>query len=303
MPQADLVLEGGGVKGIGLLGAVTAMVKRDDPYTFERYAGTSAGSVVASFLAAGLSVDDLKDIMLKEDFSTFEDESTLFKHVKLLGEGFGLLFHEGLFVGDVLHSWIVETLAQRGVHTWKDLARPDDLLPPEQRYNLVVVVSDVSRGRELRLPWHTRPNSAWTRIPSCWPTRCEHRCPFRSSLATHLRADRGSTAGKGYVLSTDGGMLSNYPFDIFDRVNNPRWPTLGVKLFTKEQISQAHWSPNANAIDLARSLLSTMMNAHDSLHVDDPYYADRTVFVDTTGFSGTNFHLSDDDKRRCSITA
>ena len=109
MPQADLVLEGGGVKGIGLLGAVTAMVKRDDPYTFERYAGTSAGSVVASFLAAGLSVDGLKDIMLKEDFSTFEDESTLFKHFKLLGEGFGLLFHEGLFVGDVLHSWIAET--------------------------------------------------------------------------------------------------------------------------------------------------------------------------------------------------
>ena len=32
MPKADLVLEGGGVKGIGLLGAVTAMVKRDDPY-------------------------------------------------------------------------------------------------------------------------------------------------------------------------------------------------------------------------------------------------------------------------------
>ena len=92
-------------------------------------------------------------------------------------------------------------------------------------------------------------------------------------------------------------MLSNYPIDIFDRVNNPRWPTLGVKLSAKEQISQAHWSPNAYAIDLARSLLSTMMNAHDSLHVDDPYYADRTVFVDTTGFSGTNFHLSDDDKK------
>jgi NTE family protein len=39
-----------------------------------------------------------------------------------------------------------------------------------------------------------------------------------------------------------------------------------------------------------------MTNAHDALHVDDPYYVDRTVFVDTTGFSGTNFNLSDNDK-------
>ena len=50
MPKADLVLEGGGVKGTGLLGAVTAMVKRNDPYEFQRYAGTSAGAIVASFL-------------------------------------------------------------------------------------------------------------------------------------------------------------------------------------------------------------------------------------------------------------
>ena len=37
MPKADLVLEGGGVKGTGLLGAVTAMVEwKDDPYEFQR---------------------------------------------------------------------------------------------------------------------------------------------------------------------------------------------------------------------------------------------------------------------------
>ncbi|HEV7648515.1 MAG TPA: patatin-like phospholipase family protein [Actinophytocola sp.] len=38
----DLVLEGGGVKGIGLLGAVLAMA--DAGYRFERIAGTSAGA-------------------------------------------------------------------------------------------------------------------------------------------------------------------------------------------------------------------------------------------------------------------
>jgi hypothetical protein len=44
----------------------------------------------------------LKKVMLEEGFSTFEDESTLFKHFNVLGEGIGLLFHVGLFVGEVL---------------------------------------------------------------------------------------------------------------------------------------------------------------------------------------------------------
>jgi NTE family protein len=48
--KADLVLEGGGVKGIGLLGAV--LVLADAGYSFPRVAGTSAGAIVASLVAA-----------------------------------------------------------------------------------------------------------------------------------------------------------------------------------------------------------------------------------------------------------
>ena len=48
--KADLVLEGGGVKGIGLLGAVLALA--DAGYTFPRVAGTSAGAIVTALVAA-----------------------------------------------------------------------------------------------------------------------------------------------------------------------------------------------------------------------------------------------------------
>ena len=41
MPKADLVLEGGGVKGLGLVGAVLELMR--EGYTFPRLAGTSAG--------------------------------------------------------------------------------------------------------------------------------------------------------------------------------------------------------------------------------------------------------------------
>src|ERR1044072_7106847 len=47
---ADLVLEGGGVKGIGLVGA--AMRLAEHGYEFPRVAGTSAGAIVGAVLAA-----------------------------------------------------------------------------------------------------------------------------------------------------------------------------------------------------------------------------------------------------------
>jgi hypothetical protein len=83
------------------------------------------------------------------------------------------------------------------------------------------VISDVSRGRELRLPWDYKTQLGLD--PDTQPVadgRARFSIPF-FFRSLHLRADRGSTAGTGYVLGTDGGMLSNYPIDIFDGVNNP----------------------------------------------------------------------------------
>ena len=61
MPKTDLVLEGGGVKGVGLVGAVDQLMRSG--YTVERVAGTSAGSIVGAFLAAGLNADQLTEVM------------------------------------------------------------------------------------------------------------------------------------------------------------------------------------------------------------------------------------------------
>jgi NTE family protein len=63
--RADLVCEGGGVRGIGLVGAVEALDQAG--YRFPRVAGSSAGAIVASLVAAlqvaGEPVSRLADIM------------------------------------------------------------------------------------------------------------------------------------------------------------------------------------------------------------------------------------------------
>jgi predicted acylesterase/phospholipase RssA len=51
VPKADLVLEGGGVKGIVLVSVVAVL--EEHGYEFNRIAGTSARSIAGALLATG----------------------------------------------------------------------------------------------------------------------------------------------------------------------------------------------------------------------------------------------------------
>jgi NTE family protein len=71
-----------------------------------------------------------------------------------------------------------------------------------------------------------------------------------------------------------------------------------VKLSARLSLAQGTWDPDADTIELARSLLSTMQSAHDQIYVDQPSVASRTIFVDTTGYNATDFHLTLADKQK-----
>jgi len=300
MADADLVLEGGGVKGSSLVGAVTALAQHQDPYTFHRVAGTSAGAIVAGLLASGIPIAQVKTIMDELDFSRFQDEVGFLAHVPAVGPVASLLLHEGLYAGGFLHDWLTETLAAQGVGTWADLKEddPNSALPPSQRYKLVVIVSDVSRGLMLRLPWDYEPLLGMD--------------PDTASVADAIRASasipfffrpwkmptNATLTGHDHIVCVDGGMLSNFPMAIFDRHDNaePRWPTLGVKLSGQSTIRTQDWQPENNNIQLAKSLLATMVGAHDRSYVNDPQAISRTIFVDTSAYRSTDFNLTAEDK-------
>src|SRR5215212_11040122 len=68
----DLVFEGGGIKGIGLVGAYKVL--EEHGYQPEIMAGASAGAIVAALVAAGYSADELYDVMSKLNFNQFKDK-------------------------------------------------------------------------------------------------------------------------------------------------------------------------------------------------------------------------------------
>jgi NTE family protein len=286
MPKADLVLEGGGVKGIGLVGAIAVL--EEHGYVFNRVAGTSAGSIVGSLVAAGMPTSAMVDIMQSLDYRLFQDKGPEDRLPG--GRLYSLFAQHGIYEGEYLKSWLAEILETYGVRTFRDLRYEDagTSIPAEQRYKLVVMVSDVSSGRLRRLPWdypafgHDADDVAVVDA-----VRASMSIPFFfEPVKTRNRITDEE------IWMVDGGMLSNFPVEVFDRSHGdpPRWPTFGIKLSARRG-SQAVRFKLDNTYDLARSMVATMTGFHDQMHVDDPGVLARTIFIDTFGVKSTDFAL------------
>lgn len=300
--HADLVLEGGGVKGLGLVGAVTALGAAG--YTFPRIAGSSAGSVVAAFVAAlqraGEPVERLADVALELDYRRFRDRGPLARFAGPLGpvvDLFSLIFENGLYEGDYLHRLVEGRLRDLGVETFGDLRLPPDpdgALPEGQRYRLVVVASDVSRQRLVRLPWDyplygLDPDEQ--RVADA--VRASASIPFFfEPVAMRWPAERG------VATLVDGGVLSNFPIWLFDRGDGrpPRWPTFGVRLSARDR-EPPRTEPVKGPVSLALSVVETMMEALDARHVDDPCVQARSIFVDSAHVSAVDFGITEEQQR------
>ena len=225
---ADIVLEGGGVKGIALVGAISVLAERG--YRFERVAGTSAGAIVGSLIAADIKPAELLELMQKIDYSAFKDANFL-DRLGPPGQLASLLLGKGIYEGKYVRNWVSDQLAAHGVERFKDLRRKDvaSSLPPEQDFRLVVMASDVSQGCLRRLPWdcQTLYGCDADEVVVADAVRASMSIPFFYRPAVARNATSKETS-----WLVDGGMLSNFPVTVFDRHDNqpPRWPTFGIKL-------------------------------------------------------------------------
>jgi NTE family protein len=120
------VLEGGGVKGIALVGAL----QRVEAYGIHLsgVGGTSAGSMVAALFAAGYTPAEMRDILLETDFAKLLDPSW--------PKWWDVWRHKGVYKGEKLYQWLYALLQKKGVLTFKDLRLP-----------LRIVASDLTNKR------------------------------------------------------------------------------------------------------------------------------------------------------------
>jgi NTE family protein len=293
--QADLVLEGGGVKGLGLVGAVLELAGAG--YTFRRVAGASAGAIVATLIAAlqarNRPVSDLQEILATIDYRKFRSGDGL---IAQAGSALRLLEHQGLYSGDYLRSWLGDRLEEIGVSKFGDLAITDDRLPPESRYSLVLMVSDITRGISVRLPWqYSEYGLAADDQLLVDAVRASMSIPF---FFTPERVHAGPAVVDGQPVPAqtctwvDGGLLDNFPVDVFAiDTDNPvpgRWPTIGVKLSAR---GPRPLHDSDGVIEEAKAILQTLVDNADRYYVS-PADAQRTIFVDHGDVGTTDFGIT-----------
>jgi NTE family protein len=286
---ADLVFEGGGVKGIGLAGAYTAL--RERGVVPKRVAGTSAGAITAALVAAGYEADELDRILLEVPFAKFKDEAWEDK-IPLAGHALSVLTQRGIYEGRFFQGWMRELLEAKGIRTFGQLADKEATVLKD-RYRLKVIVSDVTNRRLLVLP----DDASFLGVD---PDELDVAYAVRMSMSIPIFFEpvmhRNPRTGLDHLI-VDGGMLSNFPVWLFDTTKGepPRWPTFGMLLVEADpKVPVAHRveaRESGSIIDYVKALASTMMEAHDRLYLEKATFV-RTIPIPTLGVGTTEFDLS-----------
>ncbi|GAA0482209.1 patatin-like phospholipase family protein [Salinibacillus aidingensis] len=277
--KVDGVFSGGGVKAIAFIGALE--VADEKGFTFESVAGTSAGAILATLIAAGYKTSEIKESFMELNLKSFMQESTLekiFPFLKWL-----LIYHRlGLYKGDALEKWIQEKLSAKGIYTFQDL-------PPG---DLRIIGSDLSLGRMVVFPDDLERlyGIDGLSFPVARAVRISASIPFFFIPVKRIRDKRHKN------ILVDGGLLSNFPIWLFQTgTTKPKRPILGMKLSSSfDQLPRRNIK---NAISMFQALFSTMIHAHDARYISKSVTA-NVMFIPTKDIDATDFSLSDEEKYR-----
>jgi NTE family protein len=286
--QFDAVFEGGGVKGVALVGAYSVL--EEAGYRPVNLAGTSAGAICAALLAAGYRARELRDLLFELDFRQFLDQAALAK-IPLAGPVLEEVVHQGLYQGDAFLRWIRHLLADRGKRTFGDLVLPGEP-DPRYRFALRVVAADLSRHKLLILPDDARDYGiAPESLEIAEAVRMSMSIPFFFCPIV-----RKTVPGGLDCRIVDGGVLSNFPVDLFDSPGEPAWPTFGFHLAARPGAAGSEYRAIRGLGSMLEALVETMLAAHDARYLEDHAFV-RTIAIDTLGISTINFDLTRGQKQ------
>lgn len=271
--KADAVFEGGGMRGIGIVGALTYMESKG--YQWQRVAGTSVGAVIASLVAAGYTAREMKKILAHMDFKDFLDKNGL-QRLPVLGKALGFLVEKGIYSGDYVEEWIQKLLRAKGIKKFKDVTINGEC-------RLKIIAADITRRRILILP-DDLPSYGINpmKFPIAKAVRMSISIPFYFKPVAFSHSD-----GISYVV--DGAVCCNFPINIFDVQGPPRWPTIGFK-FDSPEISntkQGKTDPISFLFDIANTI-----SAEKNREWLKKENLVRTILIPTLGVATTDFNLS-----------
>ncbi|CAN5277637.1 patatin-like phospholipase family protein [soil metagenome] len=252
-PRIGLALGGGGSRGSAHVGVLQVLKEENIP--IDMIAGTSIGSVVGGFYAAGMPLDDLANVFEK---NTFTKEFTPMPLLRLAVEPTALLLrlfgykpYDGLYYG-----WKFRRYADKacGSKTIEQLSMP-----------YAAVVTDVVTGKSCRLT--------------------------KGDLGLAMNASTAVPELKKPViidnrLYCDGGLVNNVP------VNHVRemGADFVIAVNIDEHLKEVPIRSFRTLGSMPRQALRIQLETFDKASCDK---ADVLIHPDTTGINLVSFHKAD----------
>lgn len=339
MQYVDLVQEGGGILGIGLIGYTYALEELG--FRFYSHSGTSAGSINAVLLSAIGKPHEKKAIKILEILESLElmnfvdggdDAKNLVRKISKNAtrtelfltalnqlDDFFLRKSKGINRGEAFYEWISSKLADCGIFQMKDLkSRMNDFLAlkylgrpmePEDA-ELAIVTSDITTQTKAVFPklsklYFSKPDEvnpaffvrASMSIPVFFdPVELDLIPKTKENIREWQRNIESAYFGKipDQVMLVDGGVLSNFPIDIF-HVNNgvPKKPTFGVKL----GYDRVNPRTNNSILEIIYNSFSAARQIRDFEVISkNRDYVNLIAPIDDSGINWLDFNISDEKK-------
>jgi NTE family protein len=272
------VFEGGGVKAIGFVGAVCRM--EEQGYKWNKLAGTSAGSIIASLLSAGYNGKELKDILYSLNFMDFTDNKNI-KNMPYVNLLMRLMLNKGIFNGNAVEKFVEEALQKKGKIKFKDVSKNGESM-------LKIIASDTTQNEMLILPDDLKKYKIDPmEFPISKAVRMSIGIPF---FFVPYILDSGNNSN--YIV--DGGITSNYPIWLFDTDNSPKLPTFGFKFL--EPKSSGSLGVKRNLISYALDIVNTTLNNHEERFIKNPNMI-RTINIPALEVQATDFDIDISKKK------
>ncbi len=297
----NLVFEGGGIKGIAYGGALKELENRGVLKGITRTAGTSAGAIQACLLALGYSPEEILNIVSNTSVESFNDDGFVVKASKRLFKEFGW------FKGESFLKKMEDVIFERTGNPNLTFAELHKLAITFPFRDLYVTGSNLSQQKLVVFSHETHPNM-----------RIADAVRVSMSIPIYYKGIWLDRQGKVYEKSNqntdlyvDGGLLANFPIDIFDNKkysenkNDEAFfniQTLGMRLERCSQIDH-EISHKEGLAPFKIDDFSTYMAALSGIimrNISEPNAkdAERTIFINDLGLSSRVRKVPIDEKNR-----
>ena len=229
----------------------------------------------------------------------------------------------GLNPGEVFHSWLRRLLDEQGIRTVRDLhqlrtltaadglrRRDGSVYAPDRPIRLAVVTADITTESKVIFPemaglYYQAPDEvhpadfvrASMAIPGFFTPFRVHDLPQAGAASSSeweaTTGYRGPVPTE--VLFIDGGILSNFPIDLFHQhFKVPACPTFGIKL----GLSRTRANRTGKFTQLLGNIFDTTRHGHDyDFIARNPDFRHLVSYADTARFNWLDFSLDDATKQ------